>query len=259
MLAYDRLGAGPPLLLLHPLGADRGMWDPVLPALASSYDVCAVDLPGFGGSPVLSEPATPGALAGAVARWLDEQGIEKVAAVGNSLGAWVAFELALLGRASSVVAIAPAGLWARPLAPKRGTARRIARALLPMLPRLCRSERGRRLLLSGSVAHPERLPAAAAERLVRAYATSPGQRDTNDRMREAHFTRLAEIDVPVTVAWCERDRIVSPRPVPPDIAEVVLLDCGHIPTWDAPDRVVELVTENVRHEMGRHDPCRSSR
>jgi pimeloyl-ACP methyl ester carboxylesterase len=48
MLAHDRLGAGPPLLLLHHLGGTRAAWDPVRGALAARHETVAVDLPGFG-------------------------------------------------------------------------------------------------------------------------------------------------------------------------------------------------------------------
>jgi pimeloyl-ACP methyl ester carboxylesterase len=95
-LASNRTGAGSPMVLLHPLGSDRGVWDPVVPALAEDFDVLAVDLPGFGDSPPLPadvEPS-PAALAQAVAGLLDELGIERPAVVGNSVGGWVALELA---------------------------------------------------------------------------------------------------------------------------------------------------------------------
>ena len=49
-LAYDRAGTGPPLVLLHPLGADRHVWAPVMDRLDAERDVIAVDLPGFGES-----------------------------------------------------------------------------------------------------------------------------------------------------------------------------------------------------------------
>jgi pimeloyl-ACP methyl ester carboxylesterase len=118
-LAYNRAGAGPPLVLLHPLGADRHVWEPVMDRLAAERDVIALDLPGFGGSPALSgaSPPTPAALAAAVAEFLPgiaPGGPHHVA--GNSLGGWVALELASAGHARSVTAIAPAGLWPEPLA-----------------------------------------------------------------------------------------------------------------------------------------------
>src|SRR4051794_34193779 len=51
MLAHDRTGSGPPLLLLHGLGSCKEMWRPVVPMLAQEREVIAVDLPGFGASP----------------------------------------------------------------------------------------------------------------------------------------------------------------------------------------------------------------
>ena len=53
MLSYERRGSGPVLVLLHTLGSDHTMWDPVVPLLAAERTVVAVDMPGFGGSPSL--------------------------------------------------------------------------------------------------------------------------------------------------------------------------------------------------------------
>jgi pimeloyl-ACP methyl ester carboxylesterase len=74
-LAYDRAGAGPVLVLLHPLGADRHVGEPV-ERLTAERDVIAFDLPGFGDSPPLngSGPPTPAALAAAVAACLPPGG-----------------------------------------------------------------------------------------------------------------------------------------------------------------------------------------
>src|SRR5690349_19117480 len=112
-LAFTRSGRGEPLVLLHALGLSRTIWDDVIPDLARHFDVIAVDLPGFGDSPPLPaaiEP-TPAALAAAVARLLDEVSIDAGHVVGNSLGGWVALELATIWPVTSLALLSPAGLW----------------------------------------------------------------------------------------------------------------------------------------------------
>jgi pimeloyl-ACP methyl ester carboxylesterase len=164
-LVYDRTGSGPVMVLLHPLGGDRHVWDPIVPALAAERTVLTVDLPGFGEAPSLtSGTPTPAALAEAVAEGLsaldlpgDEDG--RVHVAGNSLGGWVALELGLRGVAASVTAIAPAGLWPEPLMPKASTAHRLARAFESLaLPTLA-SPAGRRARRPGAwCAHTRRPP-----------------------------------------------------------------------------------------------------
>ena len=250
MIAYDRAGSGPVLVLLHPLGADRRVWDPVLGRLAAERDVVALDLPGFGDSPSLNGggPPTPAALAAAVANFLPaiaSDGPHHVA--GNSLGGWVALELAAAGDARSVTAIAPAGLWPEPLAPKRGIARTLAKAIRPGLPALVRSPAGRRLALAATVADAERVPPEAALRLVRAYADAPGFAAVNAAMRANRFTRLEHIRVPVTLAWPEHDRLVArPAHLPPAVHNVVLRGAGHVPMWDAPELVADVLLQGSR-------------
>ena len=232
-------------MLIHPLGAELVVWEPVLARLARDRDVIALDLPGFGGSRPLANgsPATPRVLAGSVASFLDELGLGRVHVAGNSLGGWVALELAKAGRALSVAGLCSAGFWNRPLGPRPGgDTRRIGRALLPILPTLLRSQRGRRLLLRGSVARPERVPPDAATRLVRSYITSPGFEGANTAMRAEVFSGVEDIRVPVTLAWAEYDRLVArPRTRVPDWRMVTLHGCGHIPTWDDPDQVARLL------------------
>src|SRR5215472_2323034 len=112
-LAFTRSGAGAPLVLLHGIGLSRHSWDPVIPALAGHFDVIAVDLPGFGDSepmPPQVEPL-PAALAAAVAGLLDELGITAPHVAGNSLGGWVAVELAAIRPVASLTLLSPAGLW----------------------------------------------------------------------------------------------------------------------------------------------------
>src|SRR5918998_6203737 len=111
-LDHHRGGTGEPLVLIHGIGHTWRGWKPMLPHLERSFDVLAVDLPGFGHSPPLpagTEP-TPEALADAVERAMDEAGFDRARVAGNSLGGWIALELARRGRALTVTAISPAGL-----------------------------------------------------------------------------------------------------------------------------------------------------
>ena len=232
-------------MLIHPLGAELVVWEPVLERVARERDVIALDLPGFGASAPLQNGAlpTPQVLAGSVAAFLDELGLGRVHVAGNSLGGWVALELAKSGRALSVAGLCTAGFWKRPLGPRPGAdMRRVGRALMPVMPTLLRSERGRRLVLRGSIAKPDLVPPAAAERLVRAYVTSPGFERANEAMRSAVFSGFEQIRAPVTLAWGEHDRLVArPRTTVPGWRMVTLHGCGHIPTWDNPSQVARVL------------------
>lgn len=231
-------------MFIHGLGGERHVWAPVIDRVADRRDVVTVDLPGFGASPALPDGCapTPARLAEAVAGLLAELGLERPHVAGNSLGGWVALELAKQGRVRSVTAIAPAGFWPAPLPPKPYVMHRVAQAVGPLLPALMASAAGRRLSLGGTTAHPERIPPAAAVRMAEAYGTAPGFVAVNDAMRAGHLVGGEHIRVPVTVAWCEEDRLVSrPRIMPVPAHEVVLPGCGHVPMYDDPDAVAALV------------------
>ena len=154
----------------------------------------------------------------------------------------MALEAAADGHAASVTAIAPAGLWSKPLGPKPVLGRALARVVSPVAGQAFRSTRIRRLALAGSVARPEAVPQQAAARLVRAYARAPGFAAVNREMRGATFARIASIRVPVTLVWPELDRLIErPRVVPPSVHEIELPGCGHIPIWDDPPAVAAAV------------------
>ena len=111
---FERRGEGPPLLLMHGLGSSLRIWDPVRPLLEKRMDVIALDLPGHGGSPApLPQASSPKALTLTVAAFLDRLGIQTAHLAGDSLGGWLALELAKIGRARSVTALSWAGLWRR--------------------------------------------------------------------------------------------------------------------------------------------------
>src|SRR3954452_5586040 len=111
-LDLHRGGFGAPLVLVHGIGHTWRGWKTMLPLLEDRFDVLAVDLPGFGYSKPLppSVDSTPEALADAVEDEMARAGFDRAHIAGNSLGGWVALELARRGRAETVTAISPAGL-----------------------------------------------------------------------------------------------------------------------------------------------------
>ncbi|HEU4783671.1 MAG TPA: alpha/beta fold hydrolase [Ktedonobacterales bacterium] len=252
---YERSGQGEPLLLLHGIGSSLRIWDPVLPMLTSHYDVIAVDLPGHGDSPILNDDTSPDAagFARALAGFMDELGIETETAhlAGNSLGGWTALELAKLGRARSVVCLSPAGLW-RGRAPVYDivlfrVSRWLARTLLPVAPTVLASPIGRTLVLAHLIGRPWSLPPSAALEAVRTFVRTPGFEPTFRATTRESFAGGRQIDVPVTVAWGGRDRVLLPGlarfhdELPPPTRWLTLPGCGHVPTYDAPALVARTI------------------
>ncbi|MGI5865220.1 MAG: alpha/beta fold hydrolase [Myxococcales bacterium] len=86
-------GTGPAVLLLHAFPLSGGMWKKQIAALRASYRVIAPDLPGFGGSPPPTSPASIAGFAALGLGLLDALGVEKAAVVGLSMGGYVALEL----------------------------------------------------------------------------------------------------------------------------------------------------------------------
>ncbi|WP_445149653.1 alpha/beta fold hydrolase [Baekduia sp. Peel2402] len=253
-LHYLRSGSGPPYLLIHGLGGEACVWEPVLAGLEPHHEVVALDLPGFGRSRALPDDVTPTprALAAAVAGLMDELGLATAHVAGNSLGGWVALELARTGRARSVTGICPAGLWGAPLARPgesptvRGRAHRTARRLRPLIPVALLSRRVRRTILSPFVAQPDRVPYHAAWRMISSYARATAYDATSTAMRQSAFTGAAEITVPVTLAFGDRDRLIRPtRFAAPAARTVILEGCGHIPMWDDTPTITELLLETA--------------
>ena len=249
MLAFHRRGEGPPLLLLHGLGGTRIIWDPVVEILAAEREVLAPDMPGFGASDPLAEPPTAVNLAAAIARFCSEQRIERPHVAGNSLGAWVALEMAKQGAAASVTGLSPAGLWRQASGPVPGAAERRRRVtrLRPLIHLALYSGTVRRRALQTTMAYPERVPAREARLLVLEWIDSRGYEEANREMRSTVFDPADfPAGVPVTIAWGERDTLVRrPRTdrMPAGARSIVLPDCGHTPTWDNPELVAKVLLE----------------
>lgn len=101
-LAHDRTGAGPALVLIHGITESRRSWDPVVEALAASYEVLSVDLRGHGESDP-GDAYDPISMATDVAETVAAAGLQTPLVVGHSLGGVVASAFAAVARPRAVV------------------------------------------------------------------------------------------------------------------------------------------------------------
>jgi pimeloyl-ACP methyl ester carboxylesterase len=255
-LSLTRAGSGEPLLLLHGMGSSRRDFTAVADLLAEHFDGLDVDLPGVGRSPALERRPTVAAITDAVERTLDAEGVGAVHVLGNSLGARVALELAVRGRARSVVAIAPSGLNVPPERAFQGTgmglARVVTRTAAPLIEPLSRSALGRAALLAPLKARP--------------WSTSPeeaigareGFADSRDYWRTLLWGLMLDVprgldhvDCPVTLVqgvadWVSSGQTVRYLPLVPHSRFRPLLWAGHAPQSDRPRTIVRLVEETAR-------------
>ena len=248
-------GGREPLLLIHGLGGSKRVWDPVIDLLSADREVIVLDMPGFGTAEPLPADVEPTAanLAAALHERCLEMGVERPHVAGNSLGAWVALEMGRSGWAASVTALSPAGLWRKPLGPRGRDWRYWAARLRPGISLALRVPPVRRRMLTTFAAHPERIPAETGRELVLGWIDAGGYDGANRAMRTHVFDPAGyPADVPVTLAWGERDRLVAPpRPErrPAGARFLVLPNVGHTPTWDDPELVARTLLEGS--ESGR--------
>ncbi|HTZ65123.1 MAG TPA: alpha/beta hydrolase [Solirubrobacteraceae bacterium] len=248
MLAYDRTGTGPTLLLLHGTNSSRSIWKPLLPRLSAERDVLAVDLPGHGQSPPSS--FTPPAWADDIAAFLDELGLRRVIVVGHSSGGWTALELAKRGRARAVLALAPAGLWRRhsPLVTDAildinwRTGQLLGeRALAPL-----RTGIGRRIALRQISARPAEVGQHEALVAARAALASKHFPEHFSQTRRLRFLngKSIPVEVPIHIVWGDQDHIAGARrsrytdQLPVHATVETWQRCGHMLMWDDPGAVL---------------------
>jgi pimeloyl-ACP methyl ester carboxylesterase len=266
-LAHGRSGSGAPLVLLHALGLSRDSWAPVVPALAEHFHVVAVDLPGFGRSAPLPTEPSPKALAAAVAAFLDEQGIAVPHVVGNSLGGWVALELAALRPLASLTLLSPAGMWPGNTPLYCRASLRAARWLSVhagrLLSRAVDTRPGRIAVLGQTHGRATRMDPDQARLALRALATAPGFDAVFAATLHRRYAAGAPFSAPVTIAFGDRDRLLIRRryrrldELPPDRRVAELPGCGHVPMADDPAAVAAVVLAATgRRRMGAEQPTR---
>jgi pimeloyl-ACP methyl ester carboxylesterase len=256
-LAFDIYGTGPPLVLLHGTGGQRGMWDPVVGTLAGERRVIALDLPGFAASAGEDFDATPSGYTSWLERWFADQGLGRPHVAGNSMGGAIALELARRGTVASATALSPVGFGtAREVAFAQQSlraARAIVKVTRPAIPAVTRSAVGRVALLSQIYAKPWRLSPDDAMAAVDAFVDGPAFEPALAGFADYRFRDGDELrGVPVTIGWGTRDALLIPRQARrarrllPWAQHVALRGCGHVPCHDDPEAVAAVLLAGSR-------------
>jgi pimeloyl-ACP methyl ester carboxylesterase len=252
-ISFSRQGAGPPVLLLHPAGLSRRVWNPVVEILAEQYDLLVPDLPGFGFSAPLQATPSVANLTDAVASWLRDIGVERPHVVGNSLGGAIALELGFRGAARSVMALSPIGFWNAVEAACGCLLVAAAYTFahwLPVLATVMTNSGHRPSLLGLFFDQPDDLPvdqlSCALEDMQRSQAFLP-------TVSAARSYRVWEhqMDIPMTIAWGANERALiglqhqRARRILPEATHMLLPRCGHVPMMDDPDLVAATIDKAV--------------
>jgi pimeloyl-ACP methyl ester carboxylesterase len=251
-----RGGSGPPLVCLHGFLDTWRTWELVLPALERRHDVLAVTLAGHAGGPPIAGEIGAAALADAVERAMDEAGFGTAHLVGNSLGGYVALQLAARDRARTVVAFAPAGGWAqdddsyRELLRFQATLLEQAKAAAPHAEALLATQEGRRRATQYLTTNFEHIPPELLGHHLRAVAASEGAPALIEHaLREGWNVDAERIACPVRIVWGTEDQLL-PSPAAaarfrtdwlPHADWVELDGVGHCPQLDVPREAAQLI------------------
>jgi pimeloyl-ACP methyl ester carboxylesterase len=261
-----RQGSGEPLVLFHGILGSERMWSHVVPRLAAHHDTVALTALGHRtGNPVPQRPVNITHVVDDAERVLDSLGFSTAHLAGNSMGGWVAIELARRGRARSVCALSPGGFWRTRPQSDGGASDRTVHVLKrimkdtrmgrPLLPLLGLSQRFRRWAMAGNAINGDRLTRkefiASADDVLGCVVAEDllGSKES--------IGPFESLPCPITIAWSARDRVLPlktagalARAEMPGARFLVLEDVGHVPMFDDPELVARTILETTRGAMG---------
>lgn len=259
------IGSGPPILFVHGHAGAWQNWLEQLPVLAASHRCVAVDLPGFGASPMPRDGVTISGYAVILDALMDELGLDSAVVVGNSMGGFIAAELAIRfpARVERLVLVSSAGVatayirfptWFMARYAERiiGAAAPLMTASEPQIRRMATRRGLRRGILGLICAHPERIaPELAYEVAVGSGAKPAAGAAAADLGRYDVRDRLGDIACPTLIVWGTRDRVAPPsgadafERVIPDTRKVIFDDTGHVPMLERPVRFNALLEDFI--------------
>ncbi len=289
---WDGPADGPVFVLVHGLGGSLLNWLPIAPGLAEHGAVHALDLAGFGRTPLDARSATPHANRELVHRFIEEVVGRPAVVVGNSMGGWISIMEGAIG-GSSV-----AGLILTDPAVPRAPGSRIdplvvalfAANVVPGLGELVARRRARRAGPEGLVREtmklctvdPSRIDPAvldahielAKERAEMGYAVHAFLRAARTLVRSTlapkrTWQMVEAVQAPTLVIHGAADRLVPVRSAQelirrrPDWTLRIVRGVGHVPQLEAPGRWLEatrawLADPFVREQIDRRSGIKAT-
>jgi pimeloyl-ACP methyl ester carboxylesterase len=254
-------------VLVHGLGGQWQNWLENIPRIAQERRVIAPDLPGFGLSEMPREQISiPG-----YGRWVEvffkRVGIERAHLVGNSMGGFVASEVAIQfpQLVDRLVLVSPAGISSASVsrAPTL-TIGRVAAALASYTAaghrQIARRPVARHAALLFVARHPSKL---APDLAWEGFMKGTGKPGFNDALRaslEYDFRdRLGEIACPTLIVWGENDTVIPVRDAQEferlieDARKVVMKDTGHVSMAERPRAFNELLLDFLSESGAAED------
>ncbi len=247
---YVDLGEGdaPPVVFVHGLGGNWQNWLENLPRIAQGRRALALDLPGFGESEMPASKISISGYAELVDAWLERLGVGHVAVVGNSMGGFIAAELAIRypERVERLALVSAAGISITNL--RRRPTMTIARAatvvgaLTASRSRaIIARERLRHAVISPVIRHPTLIAPDLLYEVMQGSG-KPGYIDALDALTSYDFRdRIGEIRAPALIVWGREDVLVPVRDADeferqiPSSRRLIMDDTGHAPMLERPE------------------------
>jgi pimeloyl-ACP methyl ester carboxylesterase len=256
---YVDIGSGdrPPIVLVHGLGGQWQNWLENIPRAAQERRVIALDLPGFGLSPMPPDKITIPGYGRTVNALCDRLGLGVVELVGNSMGGFISAEVAIQfpQRVDRLILVSAAGITSADLDRRPiQTLGRMATALThwsaPLDRKIASRPKARHLALAFVARHPSLLKADLAYEGFFKGTGKPGFDDALLACLDYDFReRLPEIRVPTLIVWGEQDSIIPVKDAHefdrliPDSRLLVMAQTGHISMAERPVAFNDLMMD----------------
>jgi pimeloyl-ACP methyl ester carboxylesterase len=254
---YAEIGEGEPIVFVHGITSSWQAWLETLPHFGRTHRVIALDLPGFGASPMPSWPIEMHAYGRLLLDFCEKLGVERATVVGNSMGGLVAAEAVLTApqRFERLVLVSAAGFVNTWLPHQRGAATSRAwdtfgRPFGAAARFFVTHPRARYLMFRFAIRYPGRLRKELLWEQMASGVPCPGFGPALEAVLEYDARdRLEEIEIPTMIVWGMEDWVIPSvaalsyhRRIPHSRLEI-LERTGHVPQLERPARFNRMLEE----------------